>query len=558
MTTWTRLVRCLLPPPQTIQLKHGHYETDPDLSTMQKVVYYTKNFFTLIALLLVSPLTLIYDYFAHKKITVHQREPDIAPPQPTWPPEYRGFASSGLQTSGLGTKWSATPHLKGKCDWDKWMDIPAHVIHAEGFDYKDFFTDILSNPTAYIKMLKSQNTTALRFSLEWSVIEPQPGKIDEKAVALYRTFIDQLLEAKITPFITLCHFVVPEWFYESGNFLKTENIDRFVQFALRAMELFPKVKDWWSFNEIGIKSFQQMRGVYPTDLPQGSSLSRRVHAAGISTRNMLMAHCRLHQAVAKRFPDRKVGVTHQWLKMDTAKGNWLEKLSAYYVTKFCFTPVYQFFKEGRYSFEFPFMANIQFVVPKEEFEDNNHFLMRIGVQAYPMPMVKVGLTRGQTYPGIEGIRNRFFTMGATCEPGGVLMRFGPRWRASGMDEILDEAFELKAPVYITEYGSDAKIQKWGNSRFKIDDEAQAYYLQQLTERIRDYSLRTSREIKGLFCWSDLRRQLEWENGHECKLGIVEPIVNEKRQMIGWTPTPASKYLANAYRPEEASSCSLTA
>jgi len=433
------------------------------------------------------------------------------------------------------------------------MEEPSHIIHSNGFDYREFFTDIFSDPTAYIEMLQDQNVTAHRFSLEWSVIEPRCGEIDMRAVNLYRNFIQRLLEAHITPSITLSHFVVPEWFYEQGNFQNIENIDAYVHFGLRAMELFPDVKDWWSFNEIGVKAFQQAREVYPTDLPEGSSLSQRVHAAGIATRNMLIAHCKLHAKVARLHPDKKLGVTHQWLKFDLATGNWLEKLFGYYFEKFSFQPVYGFFKEGHYAFEFPFMANIHFEIPKEEFEANRHFLMQLGVQAYPKPLIKMGLNRGQKFPcGPGSFQNSLFTFGSSCEPGGSVMRFGPRHRAEGIDEILDEAFALTDQIYITEYGSDARIYQWGRPGFEFNDAAQADYLRQLTERIQNYSARHHREIKGLFCWSDLKQQMEWENGLECRLGTIDPTLDKNRRLTGWNGTPASRYLAEVFREKEES------
>lgn len=558
MSTFARLEQYLLPPPEIVRWDRGNLIIE-EYTTEQKVGHCAKNFFAFTILLLVSPLTLTYDWLAPKEIVPIKRTPDIAPQEiPSWPPAQRGFATSLFQTSGVGTKWSAIPALAGKCDWDKWMDNPAHIAHPDGFDYKNFFTDILSDPTSYIAMLQSQNVTAHRFSLEWSIIEPKPGHIDLKAVALYQNFIEKLLEANITPSVTLSHFVVPEWFYEQGNFQKMENIDLYVQFALRAMELFPNVKDWWSFNELGIKAYQQVREVYPTDMPEGSSLSRRVHAAGIATRNMLIAHCKLHKEVARLYPDKKLGVTHQWLKFDTATGNWLENLFAYIFTKFGFTPVYQFFKDGRYCFQFPFMANIQFEVPKEQFDANGRFLMRLGVQAYPKPMLKMGLNHGQTYPGFsEAVKNLpFFSFGATCEPGGTVMRFGPRWKADAIDEILDEAFALTDQIYITEYGSDAQVHKWGKPRLELDNAAQADYLRQLTERIRDYSEKTLREIKGIFCWSDLRRQMEWEGGFDCKLAIIEPVVDNNRRMTHWKATPASRYLSEVYEQKTAQSKKL--
>ena len=130
------------------------------------------------------------------------------------------------------------------------------------------------------------------------------------------------------------------------------------------------------------------------------------------------------------------------------------------------------------------------------------------------------------------------------------MWFGPRLYAEGMDEILDEAFALTDQIYITEYGADARVHQWSGLDFEFNDAIQADYLKQLTERIQNYSARHRREIKGIFCWSDLRRQMEWENGLECRLATIDPIVDGNRRMIGWNPTPASKYLAKVYKQQE--------
>jgi hypothetical protein len=41
--------------------------------------------------------------------------------------------------------------------------------------------------------------------------------------------------------------------------------------------------------------------------------------------------------------------------------------------------------------------------------------------------------------------------------------------------------------------------------------------------------------------------MEWENGQECRLGIIETTVDEQRRITRWKPTPASTYLAEAYK-----------
>lgn len=399
MATWVRLEKCLLPPPETVHWNQGNLIIK-ECATTEKVTHYVTNFVAFAGLVLVSPLTLAYDWLTQKEVTPMSCALEPQSRVPAWPPAQRGFATSLFQTSGLGTKWSASPKFPGKCDWDKWMDNPAHVKSPNyfGFNNDDFFTDILSDPSTYIEMLKAHHVTAHRFSLEWSIIEPQPGELDMNAVHLYRNFIQKLIDAGITPSITLNHFVVLAWFYEHGNFQKIENVEAYVSFALKVMELFPDVQDWWSFNELGIKAFQQTREMFPTDLPEGSSLPERVHAAGVSTRNMLIAHCKLHCQVTRLYPNKKLGVTHQWLKFDMASGNFFEKLFKYYFEKFGFQPVYGFFKDGHYTFEFPFMANIHFEIPQEVFDANEHFLMRLGVQAYPKAMVKMGLNEEQKPP----------------------------------------------------------------------------------------------------------------------------------------------------------------
>jgi len=547
MASFLRLEKCLLPSPEIINWNDGDL-TIKTLSTREKVAYYVSNIIKFTGLVAILPLTLPYDYFtAREVVPLAPKEPDIKPE--CWPPKEMGFACSLFQSSGLGTKWSATPGLRGKCDWDKWMDKPGHVEHRKPM--KDFFIDILSDPTNYIEMLKSHNVTTHRFSLEWSVIMPEDGRVDDRAVGLYRVFIGKLLEAGITPSVTLNHFTVPEWFYESGNFQNLENIDKYLEYATKAIELFPEVNDWWSFNELGVKAFQQSREVYPTDFPEGSSSRTRIHGAGIATRNMLIAHCKLHKFVSENHPDKKLGVTHQWLQMDMASGNYLERMVKYFFEKVGFTPVYQFFKNGRYSFEFPFMANIQFQIPEEEFNAKNKFLMRLGVQAYPLAMIKMGLSRGNTYPGRpqELTNTMGCAFGGTCEPGGTLMSFGPRQQAKRIQDILEEAFAITDDVSITEFGSDATVWKWGDSQFRQDDASQARFLRELVENVRAFSERTFKRLHAIHCWSDLRGTLEWDRGDGPELPIIEPQVDEDRRLTGWRSTPASRYLASVYAGE---------
>ena len=70
-----------------------------------------------------------------------------------------------------------------------------------------------------------------RFSIEWSRIEPQNGKFDQKVIQHYRDLCDSLIKNNITPVVTLHHFTHPIWFEKLGAFEKRENIDHFIEYS---------------------------------------------------------------------------------------------------------------------------------------------------------------------------------------------------------------------------------------------------------------------------------------------------------------------------------------
>ena len=89
-----------------------------------------------------------------------------------------------------------------------------------------------------------------RFSIEWSKIEPQNGKFDQKAIQHYRDLCDSLLKITLHLLSHLHHFTHPMWFENIGAFEKKENIDHFIEFSEFA---FNNLKDlvpiWCTINE---------------------------------------------------------------------------------------------------------------------------------------------------------------------------------------------------------------------------------------------------------------------------------------------------------------------
>ena len=63
---------------------------------------------------------------------------------------------------------------------------------------------------------KSLGHNAHRFSIEWSRVEPEEGKWDEREIEHYRKVI-AALRARMEPFVTLWHWTNPLWIHDIGG-----------------------------------------------------------------------------------------------------------------------------------------------------------------------------------------------------------------------------------------------------------------------------------------------------------------------------------------------------
>ncbi len=97
---------------------------------------------------------------------------------------------------------------------------------------------------------KSLGHNAHRFSIEWSRIEPEEGKFDEKEIEHYREVIRSLRERGMEPFVTLWHWTHPVWFAKRGGWLHPQAEVSFLRFVERVVsEYKTDVRYWITLNE---------------------------------------------------------------------------------------------------------------------------------------------------------------------------------------------------------------------------------------------------------------------------------------------------------------------
>lgn len=540
------------PSEDKVHLGNNGKVTHSYLSTKQKIVYYVSNLFKIALSTLALPVALT-SYFVNRVVDVFKGSNKKAKDEHIEVdekaileslPKDRGFADSLFQSCALGSKYSK-PQFEGRSNWDRWL-TKDHVEVKSEKDFPKFFVNYLDDPTALIRILKDMGATSYRFSLERSVIEPKKGKYDLGAIEKYKRLCRELKKNKIEPWITLHHFVEPDWFTKSGGFEKDENVDDFVRYSEFIIPLFKEhVKNWMTFNEPTAFVFQNyILKIFPVE--KGKSRDSNILLAGKVLRNLLIAHLKIYQKIKAKHPELQIGIVHQWLKfLPFNKNNPIERLVCYYLSQITHYAVYNFFKTKKFAFQIPGQANVGLTVPKDQ-----KIADFIGFQCYGYPLLKMGTNGGKTYPGYKVKsfslpRLRLgLTFGSVCREKGKVMSFGMRFNPESLEDALEEASELKIPIAITETGSDANVWHWGKPGFKIDDKTQKEYFEKIFSIIARF--RKKMPLKGLFFWTILRGHLEWNRGNNITLGVVNVQKDSNGNILSHELTPAAQYIKRVF------------
>jgi beta-glucosidase len=72
-----------------------------------------------------------------------------------------------------------------------------------------------------------------RIGIEWSRIEPEPGRFSRAALDHYRRALEALHARGLAPIVTFNHFTVPRWFAARGGFEVADGADLFARYVER-------------------------------------------------------------------------------------------------------------------------------------------------------------------------------------------------------------------------------------------------------------------------------------------------------------------------------------
>jgi hypothetical protein len=101
-----------------------------------------------------------------------------------------------------------------------------------------------------VALMREIGLNAYRMSIAWSRVLPDgKGALNPKGIAYYDRLIDALLDAGIRPFVTLCHYDIPQVLEDQGGWWNRELTNWFAEYAGQMAWLYgDRVTHWMTIN----------------------------------------------------------------------------------------------------------------------------------------------------------------------------------------------------------------------------------------------------------------------------------------------------------------------
>lgn len=327
-----------------------------------------------------------------------------------------------------------------------------------------------------IALLKELGFTSYRFSIEWSRVEPEPGKVSRAAIEHYRDVLKACHELGLTPMVTLHHFTSPHWLPDLGGWEGEETPDRFAAYCRVVMaELGSLIPYVVTINEANIACLtRRMIGNLPAQnaaseqAPVGADIAGALLGADLPKVFLFAlgwtgpeiakrAHMQARKAIRDVSPSTKVGVTLALQDYQPAPG-------------------------GEESALEQWAENFDDFLPAIADDD---FL---GVQNY----TRVRVDPGRAQPARDGVE---------------LTQMGYEFYPRALENVLRRAASAGLPLIVTENGVAT-----------TDDTRRVEFVREATEGVAR-CLADGVDVRGYYYWSALDNY-EWMFGYRPKFGLI--------------------------------------
>ncbi|MEU4107710.1 GH1 family beta-glucosidase [Streptomyces sp. NPDC027717] len=215
------------------------------------------------------------------------------------PADFRwGTATSAYQIEGAVAEDGRSPSI-----WDTFSHTPGKI---DGDDNGDTACDHYHRWREDIGLMRRLGLDSYRLSIAWPRVVPGgDGPVNAKGLAFYDQLTDALLEAGITPSVTLYHWDLPQVLQDRGGWPERETAEHFAAYASAvAGRLGDRVTHWTTLNEPLCSAWiGHLEGKMA---PGWTDLSAAVRASY----HLLLGHGLATQAIRAAAPTAEVGIVN--------------------------------------------------------------------------------------------------------------------------------------------------------------------------------------------------------------------------------------------------------
>lgn len=146
-----------------------------------------------------------------------------------------GAASASAQVEGGWDADGRTPSI-----WD--VAKKRHVKHGDNCHVG---CDHYHHMKEDVALMKEMGLKSYRFSISWSRVIPQEGKVNEKGLRFYSDLVDELLANGIEPLVTIFHWDLPVWVQKKGGWMSRATVPLFREYTRVVVEALSDRVQWW-------------------------------------------------------------------------------------------------------------------------------------------------------------------------------------------------------------------------------------------------------------------------------------------------------------------------
>lgn len=208
----------------------------------------------------------------------------------------------GAATAAYQIEGAVNEDGRGPSIWDTFSHTPGKTHNgATG----DIACDHYHRWQADVRLMRDLGLQAYRFSIAWPRVIPDgAGQINPRGLDFYDRLVDALLAAKITPYVTLYHWDLPQALQDRGGWANRDTIDAFVTYAdAVARRLGDRVKHWITHNEPWVVAF--VGNYQGRHAPGNQDLKTALQVA----HNVLVSHGLSVPVLRSAIPNARVGIT---------------------------------------------------------------------------------------------------------------------------------------------------------------------------------------------------------------------------------------------------------